>query len=501
MISATSIPLVSFAPGLREKDFRKICANGFGDGFNAYAYSMAWFNDHIFVGTSRANLQLLKMAMPFVRMDVWPVETLYKNYSPDFEREAARGEIWRYCPPTNEWARVYQSPLVNDPEGNAFSRDLGYRAMMVFQGASDNAPALYVATWSRSKGDGPDFLRTADGSHFDVLPKARFRTGDREVTFNSIRALTAFKGRLFTAPTGATNGNINTSGVSLVYATDDPISGQWECVNDPGFGEPPDVATVYDLAPMGNHLYAGTGGLSGFQIWRTTAEGSRPYQWERVMEGGAGRGGLNQGAVAMKGFRGSLYIGTGIQNGGYDWRNNIGPAAAEIVRLNPDMSWDIVVGNARDGKEPVSGLGAGFGNFFSGYLWRMGEHDGWLYAGTMDWGTILKFTKLDEKPMRITRVLDAAGIENFVDLAGGFELWRTRDGENWLQVTRNGFGNPYNFGCRNIIPTPHGLFIGTANPFGPRAAKRVGKGWEWVYEDNPQGGLEIWKGNLPGDAE
>ena len=73
-------------PGLREKDFRKICANGFGDGYNAYAYSMAWFDDHVYVGTSRANLHLLKLAMPFVHMDVWPVEVREANYTPAFER-------------------------------------------------------------------------------------------------------------------------------------------------------------------------------------------------------------------------------------------------------------------------------------------------------------------------------------------------------------------------------------------------------------------------------
>jgi hypothetical protein len=65
-------------------------------------------------------------------------------------------------------------------------------------------------------------------------------------------------------------------------------------------------------------------------------------------------GGLNQAAVSMIGFRDALYVGTGIQNGGYDWRNKIGPAAAEIIRVNADGSWDIIVGNARDGKESLS---------------------------------------------------------------------------------------------------------------------------------------------------
>ena len=52
-------PEVEPPPGLHESNFRKICENGFGDGYNAYAYSMAWFRDHLYVGTSRANLSLL----------------------------------------------------------------------------------------------------------------------------------------------------------------------------------------------------------------------------------------------------------------------------------------------------------------------------------------------------------------------------------------------------------------------------------------------------------
>ena len=164
------------------------------------------------------------------------------------------------------------------------------------------------------------------------------------------------------------------------------------------------MATVYELAVLGDYLYAGTGGLSGFQIWKTDGEGKPPFRWEKVLDGGAGRGALNQGAVAMTAFGDALYIGTGIQNGGYDWRFKIGPAAAEIIRLNADGSWDIIVGNARDGRNPLSGLFAGFNNYFAGYVWRMGVHQGWLYAGTLDWSLILGYTDLKKKPMRISRV-------------------------------------------------------------------------------------------------
>jgi hypothetical protein len=75
------------------------------------------------------------------------------------------------------------------------------------------------------------------------------------------------------------------------------------------------------------------------------------------MDGGAGRGALNQGAVAMQAFRGSLHIGTGIQNGDFDWKNNIGPAAAEIVRLEADLG----KGAQQSGRpEPVLFVGAAF---------------------------------------------------------------------------------------------------------------------------------------------
>ncbi len=484
-------------PGLRGLEFSQVCENGFGDPFNAYAYSMAWFDGAIYTGTGRANLHLLKFAMPFVKMDVWPVETPHANYSPEFEAHAARGEIWRADPRSHQWERVYQAPLVEDGEGEHYSRDLGYRAMTVYQGRSDARPALYTATWSRSKSDGPRLLRTENGRQFELLPAPRFDTQGRDLVFNAIRSLIPFKGRLFTAPAGATKGNVNLSGVTLIYMTDDPASGEWRCVNAPGFGTFPGVATVYEMAVAGDFLYAGTGGLAGFSLYRTRAEGEPPFEWECVLEGGAGRGPLNQGAVSMIEFQGSLYLGTGIQNGGFDWRNKIGPAAAEIIRVHPDNHWEIVVGNARDGRTPLSGLGAGFGNFFAGYLWRMGVHDGWLYAGTMDWSVILQFTHLAERKFRLAQVMDRAGVDRYLDYRGGCEVWRTCDGENWLPVTTRGFGNPFNFGCRNIISTPHGLYLGTANPFGPRIAVRPDPTkWEWTFADNPRGGLEIWHGGV-----
>jgi hypothetical protein len=158
----------------------------------------------------------------------------------------------------------------------------------VFQGRSDRKPASYVPTWSRSRPDGPELLRSADDRKFEILPKPTFRTPSGDITITAIRAFTSFKGRLFAAPTGGSRGNVNGAGISLVYATDDPSSGNWVCVNEPGFWNAPLVVTCYELAALGDSLYAGTGGSQGFQIWRTTAEGRPPFRWERCLKAAQG---------------------------------------------------------------------------------------------------------------------------------------------------------------------------------------------------------------------
>ena len=80
--------------------------------------------------------------------------------------------------------------------------------------------------------------------------------------------------------------------------------------------------------------------------------------------------------------------------------------------------------------------------------------------------------------------------------------FRTPDGVNWDPVTLTGFENPYNYGVRTLESTPWGLFVGTANPFGPEIALRDainGSGdCTWKYHANHNGGLEIWLGEKSG---
>ena len=47
----------------------------------------------------------------------------------------------------------------------------------------------------------------------------------------------------------------------------------------------------------------------------------------------------------------------------------------------------------------------------------------------------------------------------------GFDLLVSNDGVNFDVITRDGFGDPYNHGCRVFAITDSGLCVGTANPF------------------------------------
>ncbi|MCB1994313.1 MAG: hypothetical protein H6933_14780 [Burkholderiaceae bacterium] len=467
-------------PGLDQRDFRLIASGGFGDGLNAYAHSMAWFRGHLYVGTTRGNFPFMKARLP-IGMDIWPVECPEDPYSLDMG-----AEIWRYSVADDEWTRVYKSPTIIGSHGKPIPRELGLRGMLVYDGRADQPPALFVSTWSPARGPGPLLLRSEDGRTFTPTCEP----GLVGLPVTTIRTVVQFKGRLFTTPAGSRGGNPNVSAHSVVYESADPANGEWEPVSDFGFGDPGNK-TIFEMAAFGDHLYVGTFNLEGFQVWRSTMEGSKPYRFERMLERGAHRGPLNQCVLSMYPFKGALYIGSGIQGGGVDTQNRIGPAPPEMIRLHPDGRWDLLVGEARDTpdghKAPLSGYLPGFDNFFNGYFWRMVEHDGWLYMGTFDWSCVLGYANRRRWPPAFAGVINHLEPQNILDNQSGFDLYRSFDGDNWVPVTTQGMGNPYNMGLRTLVSTPRGLFIGTANPFGPKIMPLNGN----RYVPNPRGGCEV----------
>lgn len=475
--------------GLSIGNFRRIAAHGFGDGHNSYAYSYAWHAGYLYIGTHRDLLVLARTRFKFdIPTQIWPVEVPEK-----FNPREQGGEIWRYDINADLWERVYKSPVTTGIDGRTVPVAAGFRSMATFQGRSDTCASLYTIPSCGSFGVGPVLLRSSDGSNFEQLGEPGLGLGDGSIT--AYRSMIPFRDRLFMAPAGSRGADPNLAYQAVIFCSDDPAAGKWHPANVNAFGDPSNYG-IYDLCVAGDYLYAGTINIrDGCQLWKTKAEGNPPFHWTKVLDRGADRAGFyNQGVVCLTEFQGSVYFGTGVQNGGYDKVNNIGPAAGEVIRVYPDDTWDIVAGEPRVTrfglKIPTSGLGAGFDNPFAGYIWRMCQHDGCLYVGTMDSSSMLPFGD-PHSPER--RAFDQLTVEQYMRWRGGCELWRTADGDRWSAVTRNGFGNPYNWGIRSLLSTPRGLFVGTANPFGPKVAMRCPEGWR--YRDNPQGGVEVWHGS------
>ncbi len=475
--------------GLSAGHFRRIAVNGFGDGGNTYAWSCAWYDGHVYIGTNRHQLVIARLNVPIQHhMRIWPVPVPQNDTALDL-----CGQIWRYSPVTDTWERVYRSPRVPGLKGEIVALAAGFRNMAVFQGKSDSRPAIYTIPSCNSRGIGPVLLRCTDGRHFEVASEQGLGLGNPNVL--SYRGAVPFKGRLFITPAGS-RGQVNASYRTMVYCSDDPARGNWQISNPDGFGDPNNHG-IFEMAATAHFLYAATINIRyGLQLWKTDGEGPPPHRWTLALDHGADRGQLNQSLASLAAHGDVMYLGTGIQHGGYDRFNNVGPAAAEVLRIYPDDTWDLVVGQARMTRQgfkvPTSGYGPGFDNPACGYMWRMRSHDGSIYVGTHESSAFAPFIDMSQFSEFQQRLLDEVTLERYLATLGGCELWRSNDGDHWVPVTRNGFGNVFNWGIRSLLSTPKGLFVGTSNPFGPKIAVRGPFGWR--YEDNPLGGLEIWHG-------
>ncbi len=499
-------------------DFKKVAGGGFGDSHNSHAWSMEWFKGRLYVGTSRDILWMFSKIGNFSYLDPYPVPI------PPLAQMDLRAQIWRYTPEAGKWEQVYTSPLMTRslwrrsvqarrasrafPGGRLqkrwrrsklinrrragvllrealrfgyewvksgfklkVARDMGYRTMVVHTDRHGNE-ALYVA----SLGPGGSLLRTTDGATFDVTAGVPFRP------------MVSFRGRLYVSPVGS-----YLSRFPAVLESDDPTRGwmdpeTWRPVSAPGFGDPDNV-TIFEMAAFKDHLYAGTGNLNGFEIWKTDAKGSPPYQWKRIVAGGGHKDSSGPpGVVSMFPFGDWLYVGGGRAPSALE---RFEPIPGELIRIGPDDAWELVTGEPRETdqgfKAPISGMPSLFGNPFAMYVWRMGEHRGWLYAGINDATTILRHTPRDRVgPLAARRVDQHGGVEKTVETEGGFDLWQTQDGRHWTCLTRTGFGNPLNQGARTLKSTPVGLFVGSLNFYTDAKHPVTGE---------LCGGAEIWLGS------
>lgn len=410
---------------------RQVNENGFGDRYNSIAWSMLWWKGKLYVGTYRASscLRAVQWSLPYPPSDpdlVCPPDPL------DLPLQA---EIWRHTPETELWERVYHSPQVPIPgrPDKFVGRDIGYRDMIVFT-EPDGTEAMYVSGVSGRvlypDLPPPRLLRSADGVHFEAVPQ-RPGTVLGSTLANNFRSLAVFNKRLY-----VTLGSF--WGDGRLLEADNPRLGN----NAFRFVTPPGMR-VFSVTSYRNQLYVGTTDtVNGYGIYRTSAIGPRPYYFRPIVTGGAFNPGKQlekpSSVISMVVFRDRLYAGT--------------DGAIDLVRVNPDDTWNLVVGAPRltpDGfRVPLSGLGARYGWPYNILTWRMAVHDDKLFIGMFDRSSFLK-----DDP-------SAGPLKPYM----GAKLYATRDGRNFSSLAPNFLdGDFFNYGIRTLVSTPLGLFLGTAN--------------------------------------
>ncbi len=187
-----------------------------------------------------------------------------------------------------------------------------------------------------------------------------------------------------------------------------------------GFGNSINSAAAFFIE-FKDKLYVGTMNdpLNGCEVWTYGGD-----SWEQVVTNGFGDSN-NYAAWSAEIFNGYLYIGTA------NW-NNGKFGFCQIWRSPDGKNWNKVVDR-------------GFRDFddtertHNRYVWSMAVYKDYLYVGTYNHPALLGHK--------------------------GCQLWRTFDGENWLDVKLpggDGFGEATNYGIRNLEVYNDWLYVGTA---------------------------------------
>jgi hypothetical protein len=425
------------------------------NGWNTYAWSMETFNDKVYIGTNRAGWCWELAVRDYYFTEVNPLpgyqpqyESVHKDLIPQLECTdepydlPLQAQLWEFDPVSGAQTLVYEAPLVSNPDapGKQISRYLGFRGMVVHEGA------LYVATASPGEfvpgllqQSPPTILRSTDGRTFTPVPGGlptvtvpNHITNDIEThETKGYRSLVSVDGRLFATATAALIGQ----GPVIEIVNPESANPTWTQVTAEDY-------FVFQIAVWRDMLYLGVADTKlGYTVYRS-ASPQDLTTFIPLVPRGAGRGNFIAAPVSMFPFNGALYVGS----------NGYGASLeSELIRINPDDSWELVVGAAREVNgvtiQPTSGQGDGFGNPYNAHFWRMAEYNGGLYLGTNDRSYFAA----------------AVGDPNAVG-EEGFDLYATCDGNNWFTVTGDAFASGgLNFGVRTMEPYLDKLIIGGAN--------------------------------------
>jgi hypothetical protein len=510
-------------PGPTGLGAQLVSTGGFGNIHNTWAWSMAFFNNKLYVGTGRETYCVTSAtaAITLGLPGLYP--PAIGDCTPDYHDLPLQAEIWQYDPSTLIWTRVFQSAnslttVDNGGKTVPTARDIGFRGLQVV-----NEPGGVTALYAGGVTSGsifepptapgswppPRILRSVDGVNWAPLPAnpdgflgqltsnghycstTPCTPPDQNFPNYSLRSASQLNGVLFLQVGDFPGvGRVFSSVPGINPALGDncgqPACFQWASQLPLTVGNQPGLP-VWILETFNNFLYAGTGSPPGagpaqYGVWKTNgvfnASGSGPggtceavtescYTWTYVVTDGAfAQNEVADYAMSMQIFGDPTYCPNGCLYVGTDRPN-------ELVRIHPDAtghvtvagdpndSWDLVVGNPRT--IPPGFPAAGeyvYPVSGIGQYFNNGFTGHFWRMGVGSQGLYMGTWDFSS---------NNAFQPNFSPLWNqefGTDVWRTYDGVHWSFVTKEGFGDGNNTGSRSFASTPFGLYMGTARSIG-----------------------------------
>jgi hypothetical protein len=298
---------------------RQVNNNGFGDFWNHYAWAMATFGPHLYVGT--------------MNVELWAGQGVAVA---EADRVISKGtEIWRYD--GESWEQVVDNGFKGAPE------NLGTRNLFVYDGM------LYAGTVNYT--EGCEMWRTGDGTSWEQVMQGGFG----KQSTGSVRGMAEYGGLLYVGVE-----NIREGGE--LYAWDGT---SWTQIADRGIDNPLNISMA-DLVPWNDLLYVFTWNPLGFEAYSFDG-----IQFERLIGFGApkppGLGQLtNMAVLGTSVYRDRFYLGTANflfgadlfrSDDGQEWEQLVDngfddPRQAYIWRMKPYRG-DLYMGTWTEGHLPL----------------------------------------------------------------------------------------------------------------------------------------------------
>lgn len=499
-----------------------------GDRHNSYAWCMGILHhsdgDYLYVGSNRDIVYLVsagffrttKSTTDFATVKGY-IEGFFGSDVGTYPTQAdvdLHPRIFRLkLNAAADWELIYTAPNAQ----GIVPLELGYRGMQVFTDTAGET-ALYIVTDAGATKVSRVLKISADSDPQNVMVKEVFRVQGTA----SLRPITVYSGKLYI---GANNdiyeaANPEATGDWTKIATDSDFGGLVAAGRK---------AMLWQFAGFNGYLYATlsedvdpaqpqTADNGGAWLFKGKFDAALArWVWTPIIADPSlfpaapypkGLGNRFNTTLSLAPFRDNLYVGTlmtfpsliGTGNAGLILPNRIPP---QIFRITKTDECAMVIGDTAGPTRStifpsrIGNYGAGFfqpnilqmlsldatlrdANFsLNQYLWWMAEYNGKLYASTFDLRVFLKYvTRTNLETAGVLAPGDDTGwqtvqaglqaVEFYNDNPPGCDIYYTSDGVNWSALTRDGFGDPFNYGARVLLPSTvaaHPLYVGMANPF------------------------------------